>query len=49
MDISELFDWLSDVDKHLNPKQLAIATEIIKELKTRIRFLLDVGLELSFP
>jgi excinuclease ABC subunit A len=45
MDISELFAWLATVESHLNPKQLAIATEIIKELKNRIRFLLDVGLE----
>lgn len=45
MDITVLFDWLSDVDKHLTDRQLAIATEILKELKTRIRFLLDVGLD----
>ena len=45
MDISELFDWLTGVDQHLNARQLAIATEILKELKTRIRFLLDVGLD----
>ncbi len=45
MDISELFTWLADLENHLNPKQAAIATEIIKELKNRIRFLLDVGLE----
>lgn len=45
MDISDLFNWISQADPHLNNKQLAIATEILKELKTRIRFLLDVGLE----
>jgi excinuclease ABC subunit A len=45
LDISELYSWLADLENHLNPKQLAIATEIIKELKNRIRFLLDVGLE----
>jgi excinuclease ABC subunit A len=45
MDISELFAWIAGLEIHLNPKQLAIATEIIKELKNRIRFLLDVGLE----
>jgi excinuclease ABC subunit A len=44
MDISDLYAWLSGVDKYLNGRQLAIATEILKELKTRIRFLLDVGL-----
>jgi excinuclease ABC subunit A len=45
MDISALHKWLTDVDKQLNTRQLAIASEILKELKTRIRFLLDVGLE----
>jgi excinuclease ABC subunit A len=45
MDIGELYEWISVVDKHLSQKQLAIAGEIIKELKNRIRFLLDVGLE----
>jgi excinuclease ABC subunit A len=45
MDIRELYEWLSGVDKNLTQKQLAIAGEIIKELKNRIRFLLDVGLE----
>jgi excinuclease ABC subunit A len=45
MDISALHDWLANLDPHLTPKQLAIASEIIKELKTRLRFLLDVGLD----
>jgi excinuclease ABC subunit A len=45
MDITELYTWLGGVDKHLSSRQLAIATEILKELKTRIRFLLDVGLD----
>ena len=45
LDISALYAWLSDVDKQLNSRQLAIATEILKELKNRIRFLLDVGLD----
>jgi excinuclease ABC subunit A len=45
MDISELYAWLSDANNHLNSRQLAIAVEILKELKTRIRFLLDVGLD----
>ncbi len=43
--LSELHGWLSDLDKHLNQKQLAIAGEIIKELKSRLGFLLDVGLD----
>jgi excinuclease ABC subunit A len=45
MDISGLYEWLSTVEGHLTKRQVAIAGEIIKELKTRIRFLLDVGLE----
>ncbi len=45
MDISELFNWLNTVEPHLNSRQQAIATEIIKELKSRIGFLLDVGLD----
>jgi excinuclease ABC subunit A len=45
MDIVELHEWLSKLDKHLNQKQLAIAGEIIKELKSRLGFLLDVGLD----
>jgi len=44
MDISDLNVWLSSVHEYLNNKQLAIASEILKELTTRLRFLLDVGL-----
>lgn len=43
-DIDELQIWLSDVEMHLNDKQKAIATEILKEIRTRLQFLLDVGL-----
>ncbi len=45
MDVSALYAWLADVDIHLNPRQLAIASEILKELKNRIGFLLEVGLD----
>ncbi len=45
MDIAELFEWLEQVDNHLTDKQKMIATEILKEIKTRLTFLLDVGLE----
>ncbi|PCJ94873.1 MAG: excinuclease ABC subunit A [Flavobacteriaceae bacterium] len=45
MDISELADFFSDLDKKLDGNQLKIAEEIIKEIKTRIQFLLDVGLD----
>ena len=45
MDISELYEWLEGVEEHLTEKQLTIATEILKEIRTRLRFLLDVGLD----
>ena len=44
MDISQLHEWLKDVDALLSDKQRAIAGEIIKEIQSRIGFLLDVGL-----
>ena len=44
MDINELYDWLENVEPHLDNKQQKIAAEILKELRTRLRFLLDVGL-----
>ena len=45
MDINELYDWLENVEPHLDSKQQKIAAEILKELRTRLRFLLDVGLD----
>lgn len=45
MDISELHYWLSGLHSHLSNRQLSIASEIIKELKSRMGFLLDVGLD----
>ncbi|MEG0700849.1 MAG: excinuclease ABC subunit UvrA [Muribaculaceae bacterium] len=45
MDISELNDWMNSVESALNSQQSIIAKEIIKEIKTRLKFLLDVGLE----
>ena len=44
MDISELHAWLLDLDRHLTPKQRTIAEEILKEITSRLKFLLDVGL-----
>ena len=44
MDISLLYEWLSDLDNHLTEKQRSIAAEIVKEILSRISFLLDVGL-----
>jgi excinuclease ABC subunit A len=44
MDISELSKWLENVEEFLSEKQKAIAVEILKEIRTRLQFLLDVGL-----
>ena len=43
-DIIDLAEWFSDLEDHLSEKQKAIATEVIKEIRTRIQFLVDVGL-----
>lgn len=45
MDILQLKQWLDEAESHLDNRQAAIATEILKEIKTRINFLLDVGLD----
>ncbi len=45
MDINDLKDWLDNVEEHLEPQQKKIATEIVKEIKTRVAFLLEVGLD----
>lgn len=45
MDISELYEWLQHVDSFLSGKQEMIAAEILKEIRTRLKFLLDVGLD----
>lgn len=45
LDISELKEWLTEAKKHLNEKQAKIASEIIKEIITRIDFMLEVGLD----
>ncbi len=45
MDINELHEWSQTVDNNLSDKQLAIATEILKEIRSRLKFLLDVGLD----
>lgn len=44
MDISDLAEWFENLDKNLSEKQKAIALEIVKEIKTRLSFLVDVGL-----
>ena len=45
MDISELREWLNHVEEHLDAQQQQIAAEILKEIRTRLDFLLDVGLD----
>ena len=44
MDISDLSAWLTDVETYLSDKQKIIAVEILKEIRSRLQFLLDVGL-----
>ena len=44
MDLNELYHWLSNINQKLSNKQSAIAKEILKELLTRVDFLLQVGL-----
>ncbi len=45
MDLGELYQWLDEIDDKLTERQRKIAPEILKELRTRLRFLLDVGLD----
>ena len=45
MDISELYEWMGHVTDFLDDKQRVIAAEILKEIRTRLKFLLDVGLD----
>ena len=45
MDISELRTWISDLKNHVSEKQWSIAQEIVKEIDSRLRFMLDVGLD----
>ena len=45
MDLSELRQWLDEAEPHMEHQQQQIAKEILKEIRTRIDFLLDVGLD----
>ena len=45
MDIGELKDWLTEAQNHLDTQQKQIADEIIKEIQTRLSFMLEVGLD----
>jgi excinuclease ABC subunit A len=44
MDISDLYEWCGTVEQFLSDKQKAIAVEVLKEIRSRLQFLLDVGL-----
>lgn len=44
MDVVELAEWFKNLDKNLSETQLKIASEIIKEVRSRLQFLVDVGL-----
>jgi excinuclease ABC subunit A len=43
MDLTELHQWIKDLPKKLDERKLTIASEILREIETRIKFLLDVG------
>jgi excinuclease ABC subunit A len=45
MDISDVTAWFHELDSHLSDKQKRIATEVIKEIKDRLNFLMNVGLD----
>ncbi len=45
MDISELRDWVEDLHNHVTPTQWEIAREIVKEIGSRLNFLIEVGLD----
>ncbi len=44
MDITSIKEWFDQVESKLDERQLIIATEILKEIRARLGFLLDVGL-----
>ena len=45
MELADLYEWVCDLEQHLEAKQKQIAGEILKEIRTRLKFMLDVGLE----
>ena len=44
MSIAEFADWMEHIEEHLSDKERKIAQEILKEIRERLRFLMDVGL-----
>ncbi len=45
MDISELYDWTLGLENRLDKQKRVVAEEILKEIRSRLKFLLDVGLD----
>ena len=45
MDIAELYDWVTHLDEQMSARQIRIAAEILKEIRSRLKFLIDVGLD----
>ena len=45
MSISQLYEWLGGLEEKLDPKQKQIAVEILKEIRSRLKFMKDVGLD----
>ena len=45
MGISRLYEWLDGLEEKLNPKQKQIAAEVLKEIRSRLKFMMDVGLD----
>ena len=45
MDISELYEWMMSVGAQMTPQQKTIAAEVLKEIRVRLKFLLEVGLD----
>lgn len=45
MDIAELYEWTVGLEDRLDPAKRVVAEEILKEIRSRLRFLLDVGLD----
>ena len=45
MDISQLYEWTLTVEDKIDPQKRPVATEILKEIRSRLKFLLNVGLD----
>lgn len=45
MDVSDLYQWTEHLDERMSDKQRQISTELLKEIRSRLKFMLDVGLE----